>query len=145
MLKIYLFSCTWWQLLLLNFPCSENINKKSRWPDPGLSYSQEADCLHRWCDPGFLNGKLLLKNYLLLLQLCSFWLYQTQDRFKSEITEIWKKIWKKIWKSEMDPAIPILHNHVVPFWATSHHFLLSSCQGLFNHLHLCAPVSSLVM
>lgn len=125
---MYLFSCTWWQLLLLNFPCSENMNKKSRRPDPELCSSQKADCLSRGCDPGFLNGKLLLKKFFLLLQLYSFWLLQTQDRFKSEITA--------------DPAIPILQRHVVPLWATSHHLLLSSRQGWFNHSHLHAPVSS---
>lgn len=127
-LKTYLFSCTWWRLLLLNFPCSENMNKKSRWSDTGLCSSQKADCLSRGCEPGFLNGKLLLKKFFLLLQLYSFWLLQTQGRFKSEITA--------------DPAIPILQCHVVRLWATSHHLLLSSHQGWFNHSHLHAPVSS---
>lgn len=40
-----------------------------------------------------------------------------------------------------DLAILILHNHLVPLWATNN-LLLSCCQGWLNHSHLPAPVSS---
>lgn len=120
---MFFFSCTWWLWwLLLYFPYSENIYKTFRWPDPGLCLSWEADCLGR-CYSIFLNGKALL---MFLFFCCS----DTADSSSLRIVSV----------IAADLAISILHNHLVPLWATNN--LLSSCQAWLNHSHLFAPVSS---
>lgn len=100
------------------------MNKKCRWPDPGLCLSWEAYCLGRGCYSIFLNGKVLL---MFLFSCYSDTVDCSSLRTDSVISA--------------DLAILILHNHLVPLWATNN-LLLSCCQGWLNHSHLSAPVSS---